>query len=442
MPPLTRVSLLTLCLLLLIGCAALPPGKRDARDPWERMNRTTYRFNDKFDRAIAQPVARGYRKTPRFVQTGVHNFFTNLDYPIVMVNDLLQGQLKPFVSDTARLLINTTIGIGGLLDPATAAGLDRNDRDLGQTLGKWGVKKGPYVVLPFLGPSDVRDAFGRLGDDFSTPRQYLRNPYWDYGLYLLNAVDSRARLLDATKLAGEHLRSLRVPAQRLPAEPRLQGERRTSAERGGARGKDARRIRRGEHGSLGYRHRACAVIDAQAASGPDNSALGAGATPADTLICAATGLAAAGAAAGLKSRIDSDAALEQSIDLADAGKRGDAGRQLRVAQRAAGAPGRAEPVEQHREPGAVGGGNASAGDLECGPGGGAGDGLLTELARRARGGKGQRPLGGEAPGGGGHQAENSRGRVADSRGRLRAAHPPLPPFCLAIARGLAPDSSR
>lgn len=200
MPPTTRISLLSLCLLLLIGCAALPPGKRDPRDPWERMNRSTYRFNDKFDRAIARPVARGYRKTPQFVQTGVHNFFTNLDYPIVMVNDLLQGQLKPFVSDTARLLLNTTIGIGGLLDPATSAGLDRNDRDLGQTFGKWGVKKGPYVVLPFLGPSDVRDAFGRLGDDFATPRQYIRNPYWDYGLYVLEVIDSRARLLDATKL--------------------------------------------------------------------------------------------------------------------------------------------------------------------------------------------------------------------------------------------------
>jgi phospholipid-binding lipoprotein MlaA len=200
MRPTTPVSLLSLCLLLLIGCGALPPGKRDPRDPWERMNRTTYRFNDKFDRAIAQPVARAYRKTPRFVQTGVHNFFTNLDYPIVMVNDLLQGQLKPFASDTARLLLNTTIGIGGLFDPATAAGLDRNERDLGQTLGKWGVKTGPYVVLPFLGPSDVRDTFGRLGDDFSTPRQYIRNPYWDYGLYVLEVIDSRSRLLDATKL--------------------------------------------------------------------------------------------------------------------------------------------------------------------------------------------------------------------------------------------------
>jgi phospholipid-binding lipoprotein MlaA len=197
MPATTRASLLSFCLLLLVGCATLPPGKPDARDPWERMNRTTYRFNDKFDHAIAQPVARGYRKvTPQFVQTGVHNFFDNLDYPIVMLNDLLQGQLKPFVSDTGRLLLNTTLGIGGLFDPATAAGLDKNDRDFGQTLGKWGLKTGPYLVIPFLGPSDVRDAVGRVGDVYSDPRHYIRNNWVSWGLWGLGAVNTRARLLD------------------------------------------------------------------------------------------------------------------------------------------------------------------------------------------------------------------------------------------------------
>jgi phospholipid-binding lipoprotein MlaA len=200
MTPTTRTLSLLLCLLLLGGCAALPPGKRDPRDPWERMNRTTYKVNDKLDKAILRPVARAYRKTPQFVQTGVHNFFTNLDYTIVIINDLLQGQLKPFAGDTARLVINTTVGIGGLLDPATGMGLDRNERDLGQTLGKWGLKTGPYLVLPLLGPSDVRDAFGRLGDSFSTPRQYIRNPYWNYGLYVLETIDLRARLLDASRI--------------------------------------------------------------------------------------------------------------------------------------------------------------------------------------------------------------------------------------------------
>ena len=198
----TRVSLLSVGLLLLCGCATLPPGsKPDPRDPWERMNRATYKFNDKFDKAIARPVARGYRRvTPHFVQTGIRNFLDNLNYPIVMVNDLLQGQLKSFFNDTVRLVVNTTLGIGGLLDPATAAGVEKNDRDFGQTLGKWGVKKGPYLVLPFLGPSDVRDTVGRVGDEYSTPRHYIRNNYVNYGLWALDAVDTRARLLDATKL--------------------------------------------------------------------------------------------------------------------------------------------------------------------------------------------------------------------------------------------------
>ncbi|MBS0366190.1 MAG: VacJ family lipoprotein [Proteobacteria bacterium] len=196
--------LLIVCVALLTACATLPPGKRDPRDPWERMNRATFRFNDGLDRKVLQPVARGYRKvTPGFVRTGIHNFFDNIDYPIVMLNDLLQGQLKAFANDTGRFVLNTTVGLGGLLDPATAAGLDRNDRDLGQTLGKWGMHKGPYVVLPFFGPSDVRDSFGRLGDAYSTPRMYIHNRWWNWGLWGLQKVDWRASVLDTTRLLEE-----------------------------------------------------------------------------------------------------------------------------------------------------------------------------------------------------------------------------------------------
>jgi len=198
MPSTIRLSLLALGLLLLLGCATLPPGKRDPRDPWERMNRVTYRFNDTFDRAIFQPVARGYRKvTPHFVQTGVSNFFDNLEYPIVMVNDLLQGQIGPFFSDTGRLLLNTTVGIGGLMDPATRVGLEKNDREFGQTFGKWGIGTGPYFVIPFLGPSDVRDSVGIVANTYADPRTYLNNDYWRYGLWVLRAIDKRAKLLDA-----------------------------------------------------------------------------------------------------------------------------------------------------------------------------------------------------------------------------------------------------
>ena len=200
-----RLSL-PFCLLFLAACASQPGTKSDPRDPWERMNRVTYHFNDGLDRAIVKPVARGYRKvTPRFVQAGVSNFLDNLRSPVVMVNDLLQGQFKAFASDTGRLLMNTTLGIGGLLDPASAAGLDKNDRDFGQTLGKWGLRTGPYLVIPFLGPSDVRDAVGRVGDVYSDPRHYIRSNWVSYGLWAVGAVDTRARLLDVEgALAGAY----------------------------------------------------------------------------------------------------------------------------------------------------------------------------------------------------------------------------------------------
>src|SRR5690349_6885375 len=150
---------------LLSACASLPQGERDPRDRFERANRAVYRFNDSLDRHIAKPMAKGYVKVvPAPVRTGVGNFFNNLTYPTVIVNDLLQAKLKSFASDTARLVVNTTIGIGGLFDPATQMGLPTGDEDFGQTLGKWGVPPGSYMVLPIFGPSTVRDTVGFVGD--------------------------------------------------------------------------------------------------------------------------------------------------------------------------------------------------------------------------------------------------------------------------------------
>ena len=195
------ISLLSLCLLLLCGCATLPPGsKRDPRDPWERFNRSSYQFNDALDRAVLKPAAKGYTHLPQPVQTGMHNFFDNLDYPVTIVNDLLQGQLKPFFSDIGRFVLNSTLGLGGLFDPATPAGLQKNYRDFGQTLGKWGVPKGPYVVVPLFGPYDVRDGIGSVTVDYyANPRSYL-NFWTNLGLYTVRTVDHRSRLLplDAT----------------------------------------------------------------------------------------------------------------------------------------------------------------------------------------------------------------------------------------------------
>lgn len=198
-----RVSAPVLLCLLLVGCAAAP-GKRDPRDPWERMNRATYKFNDKFDKAVARPVARTYvRITPQFVRTGVSNFMDNLTTPITIINGLLQAKFVQASADTGRLLLNTTVGIGGLLDPASAAGLDKHDEDFGLTLGHWGVPPGPYLVVPFLGFSDVRDGVGRVADIYTTPTHYIKDSTTSWSLWFLEVLDARTRLLGTDALVDQ-----------------------------------------------------------------------------------------------------------------------------------------------------------------------------------------------------------------------------------------------
>lgn len=196
-----RLFLPLLAALLVTGCASLPEGKRDPRDRFERFNRSVFSFNQGLDRHVAQPVAKAYVKvTPAPVRTGISNFLGNLSYPVVIVNDLLQAKPLPFVKDTARLVVNTTVGIGGLFDPATRLGLEANNEDFGQTLGRWGVPPGPYLVLPLLGPSDVRDGFGRVVDHFTEPKTYMSNQAVSWGLTGLDLLDSRAATLQATEV--------------------------------------------------------------------------------------------------------------------------------------------------------------------------------------------------------------------------------------------------
>jgi phospholipid-binding lipoprotein MlaA len=192
--------LLGLSCLTLLGCASQTALKRDPRDPLERINRVTYTVNDKVDRAITKPIARTYRKvTPHFVQTGVSNFMDNLHYPIVIVNDLLQAKFKPALSDTGRFVLNIAAGVGGLFDPASAAGLNKNDEDFGLTLGKWGVHPGPYLILPVLGPSTFRDAFGKAADAFADPTNYVSNSTVRYSLDAVYLLDRRVHLLDVER---------------------------------------------------------------------------------------------------------------------------------------------------------------------------------------------------------------------------------------------------
>jgi phospholipid-binding lipoprotein MlaA len=181
---------------LLPGCASVPEEQRDPRDRFERVNRSVYEFNDVLDRNLAVPVTKAYVKiTPDPVETGVSNFFQNLTYPTTILNEGLQLKPKPFLQSAARLIVNTTLGIGGLFDTATQLGIPSGDEDFGQTLGYWHVPAGPYLMLPILGPSSVRDAFGLVGDQFVDPKAYINDPYVHYGLWGFEQIDERASLL-------------------------------------------------------------------------------------------------------------------------------------------------------------------------------------------------------------------------------------------------------
>ena len=136
-------------------------------DPWEDMNRSVFEFNEKFDKAIAKPVARTYNQyVHQNIRTGVSNFFSNLDDIFVVVNDILQFKPVQTLQDTTRFLINSTIGIFGIFDVASHLNLPKHNEDFGQTLGVWGFDSGPYLVLPFLGPSSFRDTGAKLGQAY------------------------------------------------------------------------------------------------------------------------------------------------------------------------------------------------------------------------------------------------------------------------------------
>jgi phospholipid-binding lipoprotein MlaA len=181
----------------LVGCASLPEGsQRDPRDHVERFNRSVFKFNTALDHAILRPVARGYVKvTPHPVRTSVTNFFSNLGYTKTIGNDIFQGHFGDFGSDIGRFVVNTTVGVGGLFDPATRFGLEKHDRDFGQTLGKWGLPTGTYLMLPLLGPSDLRDAFGLIPDRFMSIEAQITDPVIQASLIVTDKVNGRASLL-------------------------------------------------------------------------------------------------------------------------------------------------------------------------------------------------------------------------------------------------------
>lgn len=195
-----------LCVLLMLSisvmlssCASV--SAPDKRDPWESFNRSVDAFNQDFDRSIGRPVAETYKSyTPDIVQTGVSNFFSNLDDVVVFVNDLLQFKFKQAAQDLTRFAFNTTAGVFGLIDVSSHMDLPKHNEDFGQTLATWGVGSGPYLVLPFLGPHTVRSTTG-LGADWQIDPVYtISDTEARWSAIILRAVDTRASLLEATKL--------------------------------------------------------------------------------------------------------------------------------------------------------------------------------------------------------------------------------------------------
>ena len=191
----------------LSGCATAPSGGSDAapvraeHDPLEPLNRSLYAINDAVDRVTLKPIARGYKAVvPEFARRGVTNFSRNLFTPRSAVNNFLQGKPGPGFSELGRFIINTTLGIGGLIDVATAQGMPVYDEDFGQTLAVWGVPEGPYLFIPILGPNTLLDAASIPIDIASDPLYHYDNSSVRDKVYALRVIDLRMRLLAAEAL--------------------------------------------------------------------------------------------------------------------------------------------------------------------------------------------------------------------------------------------------
>ena len=201
-----RAAMVLMLALLLGACASTgsaPSADNSGNpdDPWEGFNRGTFAFNEALDSWVVKPVAKGYDAiTPTVVREGVGNFFGNIEDVWIGVNNLFQGKPLNAVSDFGRVLVNSTMGIAGLIDVATPMGLQKHNEDFGQTLGVWGVGNGPYVVLPILGPRTLRDTGGFVFDYFADPVNQVDPSDVRYGMEALRIIDMRAGFLPAEKV--------------------------------------------------------------------------------------------------------------------------------------------------------------------------------------------------------------------------------------------------
>ena len=180
---------------------SLPIFSEEISDPFEDLNRDIFIFNEKLDEKLLKPAAITYRKvTPQFARSGVTNFFNNLEEIDTTINQVLQGEIKYAFNDAGRFVINTTIGLFGLIDVASKMGLERHEEDFGQTLGVWGFDSGPYIMIPFLGPSNPRDLLSRPISSFLSGTFAMEDDDVKITLVGIDALETRERLLDAETL--------------------------------------------------------------------------------------------------------------------------------------------------------------------------------------------------------------------------------------------------
>jgi phospholipid-binding lipoprotein MlaA len=172
----------------------------DINDPFEDLNRLSFEFNESLDANFLKPIAETYSKSPRLLKKGVTNFFDNLEEVDTTVNQLLQGKIGYAVNDLTRFVINSTIGLGGVLDVATPLGLKRHEEDFSQTLALWGVPSGPYIMLPLLGPSSVRDVFSRPVSSLLSVTFHMTESDVNIALKAVDALETRERLLEIESL--------------------------------------------------------------------------------------------------------------------------------------------------------------------------------------------------------------------------------------------------
>ena len=195
-----NVKLIINICLIVLPLSSVSLLSDEINDPFENLNRKIFELNENLDKKIAKPVAETYSKVPPRIKKGISNFFNNIEEVDTFVNQMLQGKPKQSINDLSRFIINSSVGLGGVIDVASRIGLDRHEEDFGQTLAVWGVDQGPYIMLPILGPSTLRDTFSRPVSSFLSVTFHMTDTDVNIALKGIDAIETRERLLDVESL--------------------------------------------------------------------------------------------------------------------------------------------------------------------------------------------------------------------------------------------------